>query len=80
MLKPHRLFADRLGSYADEARAFMRRRRHHRRPYVRIQYVGGDAVEISPDSAPGAAIRSAASSLIARSPGPVAPDGSPDTR
>ena len=80
MVKPHRLLADRVGSYADEARAFMRRRRHHRRPYIRIQYVGGDAVEIPLDSAVGAAIGAAAASLIARSPAPAAPPGASDPR
>lgn len=80
MVKPHRLLADRLGSYADEARAFVRRRRHHRRPYVRVQYVGGDAVEVPPESASGEAIRASAKSLIARSPGPIAPDRGSDSR
>ena len=78
MLKPHRLLADRIGSYAEEAKAFVRRRRHHRRPYIRVQYQGGDAVEVSPDSASAEAIRAAAGSLIARSPasgdGQVRPD------
>ena len=70
MLKPHRLLADRIGSYTEEARAFMRRRRHHRRSYIRVQYQGGDAVEVPPDSASAEAIRAAAGSLIARSPAP----------
>ena len=80
MLKPHRLLAERIGSYPEEARAFVRRRRHHRRPYVRIQYLGGDAVEVPPDSAPGKAIRAAADSLIARSPAPGEARGGPDFR
>lgn len=80
MLKPHRLLADRLGPYADEAKAFLRRRRHHRRPYVRIQYTGGDAVEVPLDSASGEAIRASANSLIARSPGPLASDSPADSR
>ena len=71
MLKPHRLLADRIGSYADEARAFVRRRRHHRRPYIRVQFLGGDAVEVPADSASAKAIRAAADSLIARSPAPL---------
>ena len=80
MLKPHRLLADRIGSYTEEAKAFVRRRRHHRRPYIRIQYLGGDAVEVPPDTASGEAIRAAADSLIARSPGPIVPDRGMDTR
>jgi hypothetical protein len=80
MVKPHRLLANRLGSYTDEAKAFVRRRRHHRRPYVRIQYVGGDAVEVPSDSASSEAIRASASSLIARSPGPIESGGTPENR
>lgn len=80
MLKPHRLLIDRIGSYSEEARAFVRRRRHHRRPYIRIQYVGGDAVEVSPDSASAIEIRAAADALIARSPAPRATRGSSEIR
>ena len=80
MLKPHRLLADRIGSYTEEARAFVRRRRHHRRPYIRIQYVGGDAVEVAPDSASGIEIRATADSLIARSPAPRGDRGHSDIR
>jgi hypothetical protein len=49
MLKPHRVLAEKFSSYADEASAFMRRRRHHRRPFVRIQYRNGDAVDLPPE-------------------------------
>lgn len=80
MVKPHRLLADRVGAYADEARAFMRRRRHHRRPFIRIQYVGGDAMEVPLDSSVGVAIGAAAASLIGRSPSPSAPSDAPDPR
>jgi hypothetical protein len=80
VLKPHRLLADRIGSYADEARAFVRRRRHHRRPYIRVQYKGGDAVEVPPDSAPAEAIRAAAGALIARSPAPGEGQVRPNSR
>ena len=72
MLKPHRLLADRIGSYAEEAKAFVRRRRHHRRPYIRVQFPGGDAVEVPTDSA--------AAALIARSPAPLEGRSSNESR
>jgi len=49
VLKPHRVLAGKISSYADEASAFIRRRRHHRRPYIRIQYRSGDAIELHPE-------------------------------
>lgn len=67
MLKPHRVVARKVSSYADEASAFMRRRRHHRRPYVRIQYRSGDAVDLSPEAAEAREIMAAVSGLIERS-------------
>lgn len=70
MLKPHRVITDRINSYAAEAQAFMRRRRHHRRPYVRIQYRSGDAVDLPLESADGAAVRLAAEALIECAPTP----------
>jgi hypothetical protein len=48
MLKPHRVLAEKVSSYADEASAFMRRRRHHRRPFVRIQSRSGDGLDLLP--------------------------------
>lgn len=70
MLKPHRVITERLNSYAAEAQAFMRRRRHHRRPYIRIQYPDGDAIDLPLDSAEGVAVRSATDSLIGTVPPP----------
>lgn len=64
MLKPHRILADRISSYAEEASAFMRRRRHHRRPWIRIQYRNGDAVEIHPDEPGSEQIMAAVLELI----------------
>ena len=67
MLKPHRVLARKVSSYADEASAFMRRRRHHRRPFVRIQYRSGDAVELHPEDPEAGPIMDAVSGLIEHS-------------
>jgi len=67
MLKPHRVLARKVSSYADEASAFMRRRRHHRRPFVRIQYRSGDAVELHPEDPEAGRIMDAVSGLIEHS-------------
>lgn len=42
MQKPHRLLIDRVSSYADEAGAFLRRRRHRARPFARVWRSGGE--------------------------------------
>lgn len=68
MLKPHRILADKISSYADEASAFMRRRRHHRRPYIRLQYRDGGATELHPEDPGSEEIMAAVSHLIACSP------------
>ena len=39
--KPHRILLDRVSVYADEAAAFMRRRRVSRRPFARLYYPHG---------------------------------------
>ena len=70
MLKPHRVITERLNSYAAEAQAFMRRRRHHRRPYIRIQYRDGDALDLPLESAEGEAVTAAAEALVRSAPGP----------
>ena len=41
--KPHRVLLDRVSGYADEAAAYMRRRRASRRPFARLYYTGGRA-------------------------------------
>lgn len=67
MLKPHRVVLDKVGAYTAEASAFRRRRRHHRRGFIRIQYQSGEAFDLPPDSSEAEAINSAAGSLIDRS-------------
>ncbi len=68
MLKPHRVLADKFSSYAEEASAFVRRRRHHRRPFVRIQYRSGDGVDLDPEGPEAAAVMDAVKDLLARTP------------
>jgi hypothetical protein len=64
MPKPHRVVLDRVSGYADEAAAFMRRRRHERRPFVRVYRRDGSSAEHPADSEAGERISSAAGRLI----------------
>jgi hypothetical protein len=65
--KPHRLL-DRVSGYADEAAAYMRRRRHIRKPFARVYYSGGRSSAFPADSEPGRALFLAASRLIELAP------------
>jgi len=62
--KPHRLLLDRVSSYADEAAAYIRRRRHLRKPFARTYYPGGRSAAFAADSEEGRALFLAASRLI----------------
>ena len=62
--KPHRVLLDRFSGYADEAAAYMRRRRASRRPFARLYYPGGRAAEYPADSTAGAELFVAAGRLI----------------
>ena len=64
MPKPHRVVLDRMSGYADEAAAFMRRRRHERRPFVRVYNGDGSSVEHAAGSEPGEKLFVAAGRLI----------------
>jgi hypothetical protein len=64
MAKPHRVMLDRVSGYADEAAAFMRRRRLVRRPFARVYRADGSAIDHPPDSETGAALAEAASRMI----------------
>ncbi len=64
MPKPHRLVLDRVSGYADEAAAFMRRRRHVRRPFARVYRADGSSVDHAAESETGTALFAAAHSLI----------------
>ena len=62
--KPHRLL-DRVSGYAE---AYMRRRRHIRKPFARVYYSGGRSSAFPADSEPGRALFLAASRLIELAP------------
>lgn len=63
--KPHRLtLLDRVSGYADEAAAFMRRRRHLRKPFARVYYRGGRSLAFDAHSEQGRALFLAAGTLI----------------
>ena len=62
--KPHRLLLDRVSGYADEAAAYLRRRRHLRKPFARAYYAGGRSAAFPADSEEGRALFLAASRLI----------------
>jgi len=62
--KPHRVLLDRVSGYADEAGAYLRRRRHLRKPFARASYAGGRSEAFPEDSEQGQALFDAASKLI----------------
>jgi hypothetical protein len=62
--KPHRVLLDRVSGYADEAAAYMRRRRVARRPFARLYYEGGRAGDHAADSVLGGELFVAAGRLI----------------
>jgi hypothetical protein len=65
--KPHRLL-DRVSGYADEAAAYLRRRRHIRKPFARVYYPGGRSSAFPSDTEAGRALFLAASRLIDLAP------------
>ena len=62
--KPHRVLLDRVSGYADEAAAYMRRRRVSRRPFARLYYSGGRGSDHAADSVSGGELFVAAGRLI----------------
>jgi hypothetical protein len=64
MPKPHRVLLDRFSSYADEAAAYLRRRRLTRQPFARVYYSGGRSVGYTADSDVGRGLTEAAKRLI----------------
>ena len=62
--KPHRVLLERVSGYADEAAAYLRRRRHLRKPFARTYYPGGRSASFPTDSEDGRALFLAASRLI----------------
>jgi hypothetical protein len=64
MVKPHRLILDRVSGYADEAAAFLRRRRLDRQPFARLYYPGGRTVAHAPEAETGRRLFLAAAKVI----------------
>ena len=62
--KPHRILLDRVSGYADEAAAYMRRRRHMRKPFARVYYPGGRALDFVAETDEGKALFRAAAHVI----------------
>jgi len=62
--KPHRVLLDRVSGYADEAAAYMRRRRVSRRPFARLYYAAGRAEDHAVDSTAAGELFVAAGRLI----------------
>lgn len=62
--KPHRVLLDRVSGYADEAAAYLRRRRHLRKPFARVHYPGGRLIAYSSATDEGKALFIAAAHVI----------------
>jgi hypothetical protein len=62
--KPHRVLLERVSGYADEAAAYMRRRRVARQPFARVYYPDGQASDHAADSLAGGELFVAAGRLI----------------
>ncbi len=62
--KPHRALIERVSSYADEAAAYLRRRRLTRRPFARVHVAGGRIVSCAPETDEGRELFLAASRVL----------------
>ncbi len=62
--KPHRILLDRVSGYADEAAAYVRRRRIARKPFARLYYANGRSTDQAGESDLGAELFVAAGRLI----------------
>jgi hypothetical protein len=62
--KPHRALIERVSNYADEASAFLRRRRLTRRPFARIYVPGGRGLAFDAETEPGRELFLAASRVL----------------
>ena len=66
--KPHRLLLDRFSGYADDAAAYLRRRRQRRRPFARVSGPGGKSESYERESELGKRLFNAADELIQAAP------------
>ena len=62
--KPHRILLDRVSGYADEAAAYMRRRRHMRKPFARVYFPGGRALDFAAETEEGKTLFRAAAHVV----------------
>lgn len=68
--KPRRLLFDRVSGYADEASAYLRRRRILRKPFARVQWRTGEAAAFDAETPEGRALfRAAARTIAVAGPG-----------
>ena len=64
MQKPHRFVIDRVSGYADEAAAYVRRRRLTRKPFARVYSSAGNGTSHGADTDEGRELFLAAAALI----------------
>jgi hypothetical protein len=64
MQKPHRAIVGRVAGYADEAAAYLRRRRVARQPFARVWWAGERGAALDASSEEGRALFLVASKLI----------------
>jgi hypothetical protein len=64
MQKPHRVLIDAVAGYADEAAAYLRRRRLTREPFARVWWPGDRGAAFDASTEEGRALFLAASHLI----------------
>jgi hypothetical protein len=69
--KPHRFLLARVSGAADEANAFLKRRRISRKPFARVHAPGGRSIGLGAESEQGRALFSAAAKLIDAAREPV---------
>jgi len=62
--KPHRALLDRVTGYADEAAAYLRRRRTTRQPFARVHAPGGRIRSCAPETEAGRELFRAAAHVI----------------
>jgi hypothetical protein len=62
--KPHRAILDRVSGFADEAAAYLRRRRLTRRPFARVYAPGGRNLSCAAETEAGRELFLAASRVI----------------
>ena len=72
--KPHRGLLSRVSGYADEAAAYLRRRRLTRRPFARVHAPGGHTIACSSDTAAGRELFLAAARALGGGKGAITVD------